>query len=1587
MRNVTLCYTMAFAIVITCFSTISASAQPKFPCDGALRLTRQYPTQPPANSYISQIDFSDADIVISNPGTMAGNRNVNASVQYNGYIWAQDWTNSGTNFTLARVASDFTVTNFAVTGASAPPGGTNYNNAGVTKNGIMYILQNTNAPVNIYAINLSSGTPVAVAGYPKSVAGLPAGNSVIWGDITVDPTTDRIYAWFHPSAASTALRGLYEITNIATTPTLVKIGVAADITLGSLFFNDRGQLFGYGIDALTGNQDRFFAIDKTTGNYVQYGAPDIVVNQSDGCECAFRVSLDREVSLPVLNIPRCAVDTFSYTFTPRNYTLAAVTGITFRDTLDTRLSYAINTAALQTSLQAVYGGSVTVSLSNYSTGTNNLLVINNMSIPVGSNSFTCNVRVVAANFSSSTTISQQGFLKGLTTDLGGPDEGSNNPVTFNPKDKTPITINLSGSRCQPPVADNFTNLPMPQSNAATLLPSPVGSDPDGTIATYTITLAPPATEGVLSYCSNGTNPCTGSNTVIAAGAGTTNLTAAQAATLKFDPANTFAGTSLFNFTVTDNDGNLSNSAVYKIPVNGLPPVSNNIMENSMINTNGPTAVKSLVSADPDGTIASFAITSLPTAGQGVLSIPCGPTPAGTSCVGGFADLTATTLSANGGSIVLNATQAAGLRFDPAAAFTGNAVFTYTATDNSGNTSNTANYTIPVSATVTVVRPPLADNITAQSLSNTLGSTPIPLLQASDLDGTVTSYTVATIPAPATGILKYCSNGTTPCTGTLNNVTAGIVLTPAQATSLQFDPDPAFIGAASFTYTATDNSSLISNTATYTIPVVNTPPTATNVVAPVNFNAVQAIIPAIGGSDKDGFIDTLRITSLPASGTLFLCNPTCAAVTVGQKILPVDAAKLKFTPTTGFTGTVSFNYVSVDNNKQVSVPALYTIKIVNQPPVATDITNVALPNTNATTTISALSATDPDGTISTYTILSLPPAAGGVLNLCTPGCVAVTAGQTISVANIGNLSFDPAANYTGLVNFTYTATDNSGNISNIANYNIPISGSGNLPPVAKNIVNASMPNSNAATLISALVGSDPDGTISNYTIKTIPPASQGALSYCSNGTEPCTGTVTAITAGTVLTAAQMATLKFDPQPGFTGLVQFSYFDTDNLSAISNVATYTIPVTGVPPVASPIVAPSMSNLNGPTLVPGLTATDADGTISNYTIENIPPATQGILTYCSNGTEPCTGTVTALAAGTVLSAGQMATLKFDPTTGFTGDVVFNYHATDNSSLLSNSTTYSITVTGLPPLTKDVVAPKMLNLNGPTGIPALNSNDADGTISNYVVNSIPPASQGILFYCTNGTFPCTGTLTAVTVGLSLTPAQAATLQFDPTGGFTGDVLFNYSSFDNSGNISNTATYIIPVGATGTLPVTGLELTATLTNNTVNLQWLTRSEINTHHFVVERSTDNNTYTQTGNDVTAAGNSITIKNYTANDNISSLLSQRIIYYRIRLIDIDGTVKYSNTVAVRLNRKTGIETWPNPVTDKVSVSMTVTRASAVTIRLLDIAGKQLQINRYSLGAGTNQLNVEIPGKVSPGTYILEITNEASKEKNIVKLVKE
>jgi hypothetical protein len=1647
-------------------------AQTKFPCNGDFLFTRQYKISTVTNTYISKIDFIPNDVNITNPGTISPVDSTNATVQYNGYVWTQKWSPSSYKFVLLKVAADYTTTEYIVTGM---PDSINYNNAGVDKNGLMYILQNGTSPIKIFTIDLSSGTPTYVS--TKNVGGLNTGQSVIWGDITTDPITNRVYAWHHPNpAATTNLRGLYELTGLSTaSPTVTKIGstsVGQDYIMGSLFFNDRGQLFGYGSATVTTGslQDRFFAIDKATGVATQYGIPDLAVSQSDGCECSFRISMDRQVSTPILNIPKCSSDTFTYKFTIRNYTSATITNLTFSDTIDARLSYTFNPSTLQTMLQPIYGAGVNVALTNDGGGIKNVINITNMNVAQGDTFFVLPVLVDARRFASSFTTNEQAILKGIDPLYGGPNEVSNNPLTFNGKDETPITINLTGSRCLPPVANNFTNTPMPQGNTATAIPSLIAADPDGTISNYTLTSVPAASNGILSVSCPATPTgasCTGgfadlTAAVLAANPGGIVLTPAQIATLRFDPAANFVGDASFTFTATDNTGNVSNTATYILPVTAQPPVSNNLMENSMVNTNGATAIKPLNSADVDGTISTYQLLSLPTAAQGVLSVPCPPTFISATCTGGYQDLTAAVLANYPAGISLTPVQMAAMKFDPTSGYVGNATFNYNATDNSGNLSNTANYTIPVTATATTQRPPLANDIIAQPINNNQGPTAIPALKASDLDGTVVSYTISTLPSAAAGTLSVACPPTPAgamCTGGFADLTAavlaanpsGILLTPTQINSLRFDPTAGYVGTPSFTYTAKDNSNLVSNPAIYKIPVVNTPPVAVNINTVALFNGPATATVPLSGSDLDGTITSFTLKTVPtlAQGTLSVpcpATPTGASCTGdfanltpavlaanpgGISLTPAQAAALRFQSGTGFSGSLPFTYTTTDNDNLVSSVANYNITISNQAPVSKDTTIAALPNSNGPTAIGQLRSKDPDGTIASYLITSIPAATSGVLSIpcpatptgatCTGGFADITtavllanpSGIVLDATQMAGMRFDPALNYTGVVNFTYSATDNSGNISNVATFNIPISGVGNLPPISHNIIAPTMYSSDAATTIPALVGIDPDGTVASYTLTSVPNAAAGILSVscpatptgasCIGGFANLTAAVLAANNGKIdLTAAQISTLRFDPNINFTGTASFSYYDTDNSGSLSNLSTYTIPVIGTPPVSTPIIATTMAQTNGPTLIPSLISADADGTVVSYQIDNLPPTSQGVLSVpcpvnllggvCVGGYQDLTAAVLANYAigGIPLTPAQMAAIKFDPAGSFAGNVVFNYHGTDNSGLISNTTSYTIPVSGQPPVSTDILAPKLLNSSGPTIIPSLISNDPDGTISSYRINSIPPVTQGILSIpcpatptgatCTGGYADITDAVLAANPGgIVLTALQMTGMRFDPDASFNGDVIFNYSAYDNNGNISNTATYLIPVGTSSVLPINKLNFTAVRNNKNIDVKWTTENEVNVNKYELYYSTDNLNYSYAA--------STLAKNLYANnyDALLNNFTNNLYYLKLKVINSNGTYTFSNIIIVRNNTAASISIFPNPVKDFANIDLGATAKGNYTIQLLDVSGKIIA-SKIITNAQANQIEKfeQVKG-LSKGIYIVSIKSELYNTVHNLKLI--
>ena len=177
-------------------------------------------------------------------------------------------------------------------------------------------------------------------------------------------------------------------------------------------------------------------------------------------------------------------------------------------------------------------------------------------------------------------------------------------------------------------------------------------------------------------------------------------------------------------------------------------------------------------------------------------------------------------------------------------------------------------------------------------------------------------------------------------------------------------------------------------------------------------------------------------------------------------------------------------------------------------------------------------------------------------------------------------------------------------------------------------------------------------------------------------------------------------------------------------------------------------------------------------------------------------------------------------------------------------------------------------------------------------------------------------------------------------------------------------------------LPSTGLTVAANVDGNNAIVKWSTLSEQNTRYFVVERSVDNNNFKPTGQQVQAAGNSDTKTNYRLDDDIESLMNHPIVYYRIRLVDIDGKTTYSNVTAIRLSKKPGVTIWPNPFQSSITISITTTKETTLEIRMYDASGKTLKNFKQEVARGISQVSLSDLQNLPIGVYLVEITDRAA-----------
>ncbi|MDZ4667959.1 MAG: T9SS type A sorting domain-containing protein, partial [bacterium] len=183
-------------------------------------------------------------------------------------------------------------------------------------------------------------------------------------------------------------------------------------------------------------------------------------------------------------------------------------------------------------------------------------------------------------------------------------------------------------------------------------------------------------------------------------------------------------------------------------------------------------------------------------------------------------------------------------------------------------------------------------------------------------------------------------------------------------------------------------------------------------------------------------------------------------------------------------------------------------------------------------------------------------------------------------------------------------------------------------------------------------------------------------------------------------------------------------------------------------------------------------------------------------------------------------------------------------------------------------------------------------------------------------------------------------------------------------------------------LPVEMIRFTGNKSEFAANLNWSTATERNSSHFEVERSFTGADFSTLGK-VKSNGNSNSLKNYSFVDRDAFLNNEPIAYYRLKLVDRDGSFEYSNTIAIENSKEEvsaePINVFPNPFNNALFIEYK--SLSNETVELRDLSGRLIMSQKLNDLDRVHQLN--IPSNLDKGIYILTFGSNRTKSVKVVR----
>ncbi|GAB4295802.1 MAG: hypothetical protein Kow0098_18440 [Ignavibacteriaceae bacterium] len=147
--------------------------------------------------------------------------------------------------------------------------------------------------------------------------------------------------------------------------------------------------------------------------------------------------------------------------------------------------------------------------------------------------------------------------------------------------------------------------------------------------------------------------------------------------------------------------------------------------------------------------------------------------------------------------------------------------------------------------------------------------------------------------------------------------------------------------------------------------------------------------------------------------------------------------------------------------------------------------------------------------------------------------------------------------------------------------------------------------------------------------------------------------------------------------------------------------------------------------------------------------------------------------------------------------------------------------------------------------------------------------------------------------------------------------------------------------GGLNAVPVELTSFTAEVNKSDVTLTWTTGSELNNSGFSIERKYENSDFEEI-RFIPGKGTTNEITRYVYTD---KNLKPGIVQYRLKQVDMDGTINLSDIVEVEIGKPDKFElfqNYPNPFNPVTSIKFSIPEKSFVTLKIYNAIGKEIKV---------------------------------------------